>query len=121
ERMGIIQAVNGLSLPLIDTVDGKPRRVGQSEQSTVLRERANSWITQIAATLLSGIQLDAAGELSVVAGNIPATRAAFGERLATPGLSLEDRMYTLQLAVRVFAQGDDSADMRIAHEYMTQL
>jgi len=106
---------------LVDTVDGKPVRVGKSDRNTFVRARAGRWITQLAASPLSGIQLDAAGELSVIAGKGQFARAAFNKRLETRELSLEDRMYTLQHAVQVFAQGDDSASMRIAHEYMQRL
>jgi len=90
-----------------------------------LAGNARTWITRLQELPLEatrGLQLDAMGRLYVAADQDEAAQRQFAARLATPGLSLPDRAYTLLLATQLFAgHPHDPARMVIAHRYLTQL
>jgi hypothetical protein len=89
----------------IDTINGAPQAVAKDDVARANAELAHRWLAQLGPTPVSGLQLDDAGELQLMAGADTAARRAFHRRLATPVLSHADSLYTLSTAVRVFAAG----------------
>jgi len=105
-----------------DTADGVPRLVSDTGAKTVLKRRLTRWIDETTSMpSVTGLQLDAAGQLYAVAGQNDKARHAFDTRLATPSLSLADKAYTLFTAIAAFADGDDSTRMGIALDYLKRL
>ncbi len=126
ERIGLLRIWQSDAAPVLGTsASGTKRRVPGSEVRGELRRRAQEWAASLAAAPGAGIQLDAAGELFISAGDITSAQAVFGKRLATPGLSLADSAYTLELAVGLFSRGGrasgDTARLVIAKQYLKQL
>jgi len=103
-------------------ITGQDASLNAPDAKEELATRAAQWVQALRQTTSRGIQLDAAGEVSVAAGDLALARKQFAERLASPKLSTEDRGYTLVLAVSVFGQDPrDTMRMRIAHEYLATL
>jgi len=89
---------------------------------TLIEERAKTWAASLDTAQVHGLQLDPAGRLFVAAERDAVAKQQFAARLATPGLSIGDRAYTLCLAVTVFgAKASNTARMRAALDYMSQL
>jgi len=88
----------------------------------MIAQRAKQWVASLTSDSVKGIQQDPMGELFVATGHDEAAKQQFAARLATPGLSIEDKAYTLVLAVRVFGkEADSAARMRTALEYLATL
>jgi hypothetical protein len=102
--------------------DGTARRIPPKEQDIASVQSTRRWVASLQRAPVQGLQLDVMGRLAVVAEQDALARTQFEARLATPGLSVNDRAYTLLLAVRAFGRdGSHSARMRIAGEYLTRL
>lgn len=88
---------------------------------TLAAKHAQAWIDQLQTASVKGLQYDPYGTLSVMANQDDLAQRQIATRLATPGLSLSDRAYTLRMAVRAF--GDEHVPNRlpIAERYLTQL
>jgi len=94
----------------------------QDQLDTALQQRAAQWVDSLRRQGVTGIQLDPFGRLAVAARQDEFAKQQFAKRLATPGLSVDDRAYALLLAVRTFgADGNDTARMRTALDYQRQL
>jgi len=107
---GILSPVNGQNqLFPVDSVDAAV--VAQTKR----------WIAELQSRPRKGIQLDPMGQLYVSVGADDIAKQQFAERLATPGLSLPDKAYTLVTAVETFAGVDDAKRVPTALEYMKQL
>jgi len=104
------------------TEDADLDRVPDALIDSALQARAKGWAASLSAAPTKGIQLDAKGEVEVAAGNDAVAREQFANRLATPGLSVDDRAFTLLTAVQAFGMSAaNTARMRVAYEYVAQL
>ncbi len=83
--------------------------------------RARLWLDSLAATPVRGLQLTPHGELAVVGEREALAQEEFAHRLGTPGLSVDDRAYTLSAAAIVFANRDHPQWLPIAERYLAQL
>jgi len=96
-----------------------------AQRENALHERVQTWIATLHANrpgATTGLQLDPLGALYVAAGQDVIARQQFDARLSTPGLSLDDKAYTLLLATTMFARDTaDSPRITEALDYMRQL
>jgi hypothetical protein len=88
-------------------------RVASSEGAT--------WLARLQSHPVQGIQHDAATKVGVWANRDDYANAQIAARLATPGLRLSDRAFTLYTAVSAFANENFPARLPIAEGYMAQL
>jgi hypothetical protein len=80
------------------------------------------WLGQLRKqSPVRGLQLDPSGRLGVSAEQDAYARAQLAARLATPGLSLADKAYTLLTAVKAFSDVWSPARLPVAEEYLTAL
>jgi len=83
--------------------------------------RARVWMTTLHNNPRYGLQLDASGKVAVRAQQEDVAEHDIATRLATPGLTLADRAFTLQMAVEAFTSTDFPARLPIAERYVAQL
>jgi len=88
----------------------------------VVAANAMHWFTELQHQPVRGIQLDPLGYVGVMASQEPFAKAQITARLATPGLSLLDKAYTLRMAVDAFG-GDPHMPERLpmAETYLEAL
>jgi hypothetical protein len=79
------------------------------------------WLRRLQRRPVEGIQHDAAAQVGVWANRDEYAKAQIAARLATPGLRLMDRAYTLYTAVTAFSDENYPARLPIAEEYFAQL
>jgi len=113
--------------------DGKQRVVGPQRDfggegtadprlDSMIVQRAKGWAETLRASPVQGIQLDPTGRLFVVAGQDAEAKRQFATRLASPGLSLEDRAYTILLAIGAFTdKPQDTTRLSTAQGYLAQI
>jgi thiol-disulfide isomerase/thioredoxin len=89
--------------------------------SALAVKHAQAWVDRLQATDVKGLQLDPDGRLSVMARQDALAQRQIAKRLATPGLSLADQIYTLVTAVNAFADEDLPERLPIAERYLAQL
>jgi thiol-disulfide isomerase/thioredoxin len=99
------------------------RRLFTPEQlDPILRQRARQWLDALPPNAATGLQLDPLGQLAIITGQDELAAAQFARRVATPKLSVDDRAYTLLLAVRAFGvDAKNTARMQRALQYMARL
>jgi thiol-disulfide isomerase/thioredoxin len=73
------------------------------------------------ASPVKGLQLDPYGIISVNAHQEALAQQQIAARLTTPGLRLQDRAYTLYLAVLGFTNADVPERLPVAEKYLEQL
>jgi hypothetical protein len=88
---------------------------------TVLKATGREWLTRIQQRPIQGIQLDPSGRVGVSAEQEAYAKQQIAVRLATPGLSFDDRAYTYLLAVQAFADEDYPDRLPHAEAYLKQL
>jgi hypothetical protein len=102
--------------------DDGTTRVADDRMDEQRPARVRAWLETVTTNPASGMQLDAVGVLSVVAGYDSVARQQFAKRLATPGLSVGDRAYTLLAGVEVFGADASKVErMQTALEYQRTL
>jgi hypothetical protein len=106
---------------VLTPVSGYGALVRPDSIEPAIKDKTHAWITQLQASPAKGIQLDPTGELYVADGQDAVAKQQFAERLATKGLSADDRAYTLLLATRVFAHPENAERITTALGYMAQL
>ena len=106
---------------VLTPVSGYDALVRPDSIEPAIKDKTHAWITQLQAAPAKGIQLDPTGELYVADGQDALAKQQFAERLATKGLSTDDRAYTLLLAARVFAHPENPERIKAALGYMAQL
>lgn len=89
--------------------------------NTVVAERATAWLRRLASEPATGMELDPYATLLVDVNRVDDARRVIAKRLATPGLSLSDRVYTLQNAAMLFMDPRRPDRLDIAEEYVGQL
>jgi hypothetical protein len=87
----------------------------------VAEQRAQQWLSTLHQAPVKGLQLDPYGMIAVSAHQDAVAQQQIATRLATPGLSVADRGYTLQWAVSAFASVDYPNRIPVAERYLTQL
>jgi len=98
------------------------RRVPAALLDSAIDARTRDWVVSLAKNAVSGLQLDAMGELYVRAGEDERAQAQFAARLATPRLSIGDEVFTLAIATRTFGGNASNQErMRIALRYLAEL
>jgi thiol-disulfide isomerase/thioredoxin len=101
--------------------DGR-QRISNEHIDDAVEQRAQQWVVSLQTNPVRGLQLDPMGEVAVAAGQDALAQRQFAARLATPGLSVDDRGYTLLLAINAFgAKASNSARMNTALGYLRQL
>ncbi len=106
---------------VLTPVSGYGALVRPDSVEPAIRDRTHAWIEQLQAAPVKGLQLDPMGELYVADGQDAMAKQQFADRLATKGLSLDDRGYTLLLATKVFAHPENAERIQTALGYMVQL
>jgi hypothetical protein len=105
--------------------DARTQTIPSSDKevfSAEFEKRAAEWVRLLQQGKVTGIQLDASGQVSIAARQDALARKQFAERLASRSLPLLDRAYTLLLATTAFGQDPrDTTRMRISHEYLSTL
>jgi len=82
---------------------------------------ANTWLVPLQSGTVKGIQLDPAGHVHVAAGQEANAQQQIATRLATPGLSFNDRAYTYMSAALAFMSPDFPERLPIAERYVAAL
>jgi len=88
---------------------------------SVAKASGSRWLQRLQAQPVTGIQLDPAGIIGVAAGREDYAKAQIAARLATPGLSLGDRAFTLLTAVQAFGRWEYPARLPVAEGYLKAL
>jgi len=83
--------------------------------------RARTWITELQQRPVHGLQMDPYGALAIVAKQESLAEQEIAARLATPGLTVADRAYTLRIVVGAYANANEPTHLPIAERYLTQL
>jgi len=92
------------------------------EYDSTLLARTKQWVASLQQTKVSGLQLDPMGMLYVRVGQDALAQQQFNAKLATRGLSVGERAFTLFLATVVFGADVSNADrVHIALQYLKQL
>jgi hypothetical protein len=84
-------------------------------------ETVQRWVGEVHPARAQGIHLDLGAALSVAMDDDAAAQAQIAERLATPGLSLSDKAYTLRRAVYTFCDNWAPQRLPVAEQYLQQL
>jgi len=84
-------------------------------------ESAREWATRLTRTTPRGIQLDPYSSVTANAKHDPLARQSIAARLATPGLSVNDKAYTYHAAVLAFTEAASPERLPVAEQYMTAL
>jgi hypothetical protein len=84
------------------TVSYRNVRYPIDSMHTVIAATGVQWLSRLQPHPVEGIQLDPAGKLGVTALRAPYSETQIAKRLATPGLSRNDKAYTLRTAVESF-------------------
>jgi len=100
---------------------GVDHRVDKADVESALKRRAQYWVAQFEHTSSIGVQQDAMAELYLAAGDVAHAQRTFDARIATPGITLADRSYTLLRAVQLLADAHDTVRIRLALSYQRQL
>jgi hypothetical protein len=87
----------------------------------LVKQSAAQWSTHVQRNPVHGMQLDSYGQVSVAAGQEALAQQQFSARLATPGLTLNDKAYTYMTAVFAFASEDKPEHLPVAERYLTAL
>jgi hypothetical protein len=82
---------------------------------------AAGWLAQLKAQPVHGTHLDPAGYVGANATDVAYAQAQIAERLATRGLTREERAFTLLAAVRAFANSHYPERLPAAEAYLRQL
>jgi hypothetical protein len=82
---------------------------------------AAGWLTDLQKRPIAGIQLDPAGRVGVVAKHESVAKAQLAERLATPGLPINDRAFTYLTATEAFTDWQYPERLPTAESYVQQL
>jgi thiol-disulfide isomerase/thioredoxin len=106
---------------VLTPVSGYGSLVRPDSVEPAIKDRTHAWILQLQAAPVKGLQLDPLGELYVADGQDAVAKRQFAERLATKGLSQDDRAYTLLLATRVFAHPENPERIQAALGYMAEI
>jgi hypothetical protein len=88
---------------------------------SVVSTTATQWLQQLAANPVRGIQLDPSAKVGVSAGRESYAKAQIEERLATRGLSFNDKAFAFLTAVRAFSSLHLAEQLPIAEQYLTRL
>jgi len=110
------------------------RRARASEKITIMTEQppvdsiraiaqaeAQKWLRELATKQIRGIQVDPYGTLYMAAGDAAEAKAKFDERLATPGLTREERGYTYLNIIRAYAGAEKPALLPSVEPYVASL
>jgi hypothetical protein len=87
----------------------------------VMSETGREWLTRMQQSPVKGIQLDPSGHVGVAAEREAYAKQQLAERLATPGLSLQDRAFAYLTAVQAFGDMDYPDRFPQAEAYLKQL
>jgi len=87
----------------------------------VIAERAAAWFEVLRNAPSTGLALDGASQLSVLAGRDSLAQAQIATRLAAPKLSAADRGYTLLLATLSFTDTARVTRLDVAEHYCARL
>jgi hypothetical protein len=87
----------------------------------IVEATSNEWLARLKQQQVKGLELSPSGRVGVVAGQEAYAHAQIAQRLATPGLSMQDKGHTLRLAVSAFTNENYPARLPIAERYLTQL
>jgi hypothetical protein len=79
------------------------------------------WLANLPKGSVRGIQLDPSGRVDIAAKQEPYARQQIAERLATPGLSFDDKAYTLMTAVDGFSDYYYPERLPEAEAYLAKL
>jgi hypothetical protein len=79
------------------------------------------WLATLKADGIGALQLDSYGVLHVISDQDAKAKQIFDERLSKPGVPLSDAAFTLNTAVRAFADADKPARLPVAEQYMARL
>jgi thiol-disulfide isomerase/thioredoxin len=117
------EEARGLRLyPATGLIGEDGRRIPQNQFDSTLTSRAKQWIIALQSRPVTGIQLDPLGRIAIASGQDALARQQFEARLATRGLSVDDRAYTLSLATHLFGRdAKNPARMRTALAYLAAL
>jgi hypothetical protein len=96
------------------------RYVGDSVRRAAT-DAIQRWMKEARPAPATGMHLDAAASVDVAMDNLAAAQARIAERLATPGISLSDKAYTLRRAVSSFCDNWAPQRLPIAEQYLQQL
>jgi thiol-disulfide isomerase/thioredoxin len=104
----------------LDAENGQ--RVPKSELDSAITRWSSLRIAVLQGNPVTGIQLDPMGKLYLSTGKDSLAKQQFEKRLATKGLSVDDRAYTLFLASSLFSHdAKNEARMRTALGYVARL
>jgi len=95
---------------------------GSREFDSLFTKKIAGWVEELQRSKVTGIQMDPMGQLYLGTGQDDLARKEFADRLATPGLSLDDRAYTLFFATAIFAEDAKNVSrMQTALGFLKQL
>jgi thiol-disulfide isomerase/thioredoxin len=83
--------------------------------------RATQWVTSFPVATVRGIHLDDYATIAADAHNDALAQEEITTRLKAPGLSINDKAYTLKNAVAAFAHEETPERLPIAERYLAQL
>jgi hypothetical protein len=83
--------------------------------------RARVWLDSVAAKPVHGLQLTPYGQLAVMGEQDALAQKELAQRLATPGLSVEDRAFALSAGAIAFADREHPQWLSVAERYLAQL
>jgi len=83
--------------------------------------RATQWLNVIRTLPLTALTVNGASRVAVMAGQDSLAQAQIATRLATPGLSVADRGYTLLLATLAFTDTTQPSRLTTAEQYCAKL
>jgi hypothetical protein len=83
--------------------------------------RARVWLDSLGPRSVSGLHLDAYGQLAVEGGQVALAQRQIAARLETPGLSVGDQAYALYVGATAFTTRDHPEWLPIAERYLARL
>jgi len=89
--------------------------------NSIVSETGAQWLTALRVHPIQGLQHDPASEVAVVAHEEAFAKSQIAVRLATPGLSFDDKAYTYLAAVRAFTNISVPERLPTAEAYLASL